>query len=80
MVAFQLTPDNLVPQQFAIIDNDMLVFELFLLLFLVVLFVFILSLALNDTWINYRFTRGRGARSFKFAENDLNLLHSRHLR
>lgn len=80
MAAFQLTPDNLVPQQFAIVDNNMLVFDLFLLLFLVILFVFVLSLALNDTWINYRFTRGRGAGSFKFAENDLNLLHTRHLR
>jgi len=80
MAAFQLTPDSLVPQQFAVIHNDMLLFDLLLLLFLVVLLVFVLSLALNDTWINYRFTRGRGAGSFRYAENDLNLLHTRHLR
>ncbi|MBX2885106.1 MAG: hypothetical protein KTR32_34430 [Granulosicoccus sp.] len=80
LALFQLTPDNLVPQRFSLITNDVLTSDLFIILLLTTLLVFVLLLAVNDTWVNYRFTRGRGAGSFRYAENDLNLLHSRHLR
>ncbi len=80
LAVFQLMPDNLVPPRFSLITNDVLTSDLLIILLLVALSVFVLLLSINDTWINYRFTRGRGAGSFRHAENDLNLLHSRHLR